>query len=405
VRTKHLPAIALLTCGMPFSVAHGEGIWSQFVDPDDQRFDASNYLADNAYGFLPVPIIITDPAVDGGLGLAGLFFHESEEEKQQRLDALRSSDQATKFLIPPSASVAAAALTGNDSWFAGGGHMGFFNQGHTRYMVGTGYGDVDLDFFGFGDITLNNPVSINTSAAGLFQSIKFKMGDTPIFAGFLQQYIAARIQPANPGDLGGDFLPPEYQEEFQEIIRQLLTRDVTTSALGLVVEFDNRNNFFSPKFGYKYTLEYLWYRDAIGSDIDYQLAGMSALNYWRMSDRFLAALRVDVDIADAEGLLPPFATPSIVLRGIPAMRYQGKYAAVTEAELTWQVDTRWSINGFIGAGRVANDYDELRESSSQVSKGAGFRYQIARRYGFDMGMDIAFGPEEAVWYIQAGTAW
>ena len=55
--------------------AEARGFWSQFKDPDDGRFDASNFLADNAYGFLPLPIIITDPAVDGGLGVAGLFFH------------------------------------------------------------------------------------------------------------------------------------------------------------------------------------------------------------------------------------------------------------------------------------------------------------------------------------------
>jgi hypothetical protein len=46
--------------------AQADGFWSQFTDPDDGRFDASTFLADNAYGFLPMPIIITDPAVDGG---------------------------------------------------------------------------------------------------------------------------------------------------------------------------------------------------------------------------------------------------------------------------------------------------------------------------------------------------
>jgi len=47
---------------------------SQFFDMLDGRFDASEYLSENAYGFLPVQIIITDPAVDGGLVMLGLFF-------------------------------------------------------------------------------------------------------------------------------------------------------------------------------------------------------------------------------------------------------------------------------------------------------------------------------------------
>ena len=64
-------ALMLLLIG---NSAFADGFWSQFKDPDDGRLDASSFLADNAYGFLPMPIIITDPAVDGGLGLAGLFF-------------------------------------------------------------------------------------------------------------------------------------------------------------------------------------------------------------------------------------------------------------------------------------------------------------------------------------------
>ena len=115
-----------------FAVAQEAG--SQFRDPLDGRFDASTFLVENAYGFLPVPIIITDPAVGGGLGMVGLFFHESEEQQEQRLKALRESEDGVRYLLPPSVSAVAGAYTGNDSWFTGGGHMGFFKQGAIRYL-------------------------------------------------------------------------------------------------------------------------------------------------------------------------------------------------------------------------------------------------------------------------------
>ena len=67
---KYAFLVALITC----NAALADGFWDQFVDPDDGRFDASSFLADNAYGFLPIPIIITEPAVDGGLGLACLLY-------------------------------------------------------------------------------------------------------------------------------------------------------------------------------------------------------------------------------------------------------------------------------------------------------------------------------------------
>ena len=88
------PAIRLAT-GMPLVAlgchkAGAESLWSQFVDPDDGRFGVSKYPADNAYGFLPRSMIITDRAVNGELGAVGLFFHESKEQKEMRLGALQN---------------------------------------------------------------------------------------------------------------------------------------------------------------------------------------------------------------------------------------------------------------------------------------------------------------------------
>ncbi len=45
------------------------------------------------------------------------------------------------------------------------------------------------------------------------------------------------------------------------------------------------------------------------------------------------------------------------------------------------------------------------KDNSKISKDVGFRYLITRRYGFDLGLDIARGHEETVVFIQAGSAW
>ena len=387
------------------SSVSAESFRSQFVDPNDGKFDASQYLAENAFGFLPVPIIITDPAVDGGLGAVGLFFHETEEQRELRRKALQDPNAGAQSILTPSISGVAAAYTGNDSWFVGGGHMGFFRQGRIRYMGGGGYGDVNLDFFGFGEVGLVNPIELNTRAAAVVQSLKFKVGDSPIFAGVSQRYINAKIRPGDLGDLSGDFLPPDLQERWEELVRQLLTQDVVTSALGVNLEWDSRDNFFSPHSGYKYQLEHLWYRDAFGSDIEYELTQLKGLNYWKLSNKWRGAVRFDLQNAQTDGLLPPFATPGIQLRGIQALRYQGNAVGVVEAELTWQLNFRWSVNAFAGSGWAANEIGDLFDTPSRLTKGGGFRYLVASRYGFEMGLDIARGPEQTVFYIQAGTAW
>jgi hypothetical protein len=390
--------ITLILSCLCLSAANAQS--NQFFDPLDGMLDLSQYLSDNAYGFLPVPIIITDPAVDGGLGVIGLFFHETEEEKASRLKAMRKADNAAAHLIPPSVSALAVAYTGNDSYFAGGGHMGFFNKGKIRYSGGGGYGDINLDFYGFGDISFNRPVQLNTKATAIMQTLKFKLADSRFFLGPTHRYINAEISPLNLRDIVDNF-PPAWEDE----LTKLLTRNITTSGVGFNLEYDSRDNIFSPKDGLKYELNYIWFDETVGSDVDYQLTELTGLHYFEHTKHWRSAYRVEINYADADEFLPPYATPAINLRGVPAARYQGQSVAMAEVELTYQFNPRWAANVFAGLGKASNEFSDLSSSASRVSKGVGFRYLIARRYGFNMGLDIAKGPEDVVFYIQAGSAW
>lgn len=388
--------------GLPcVSAGDEEKSSSRFQDPVDGRFDASEYLAENAFGFLPVPIIITDPAVDGGLGLTGVFFHESDEAAAARKEAMRKSENAGRHLLPPNVSAISGGYTGNDSWFVGGGYLGFFRNGRVRYQGGGGYGDVDLDFFGFGEIEFDRPVAVNTRAFAVLQSLRTRIGQSRMFVGIAQRFVSAELSPSNLDFLDDAPLPPELSNE----VRERLSRDVQTSALGMVFEFDNRDNFFSPRRGYRYKLDYHWYRDWLGSDIDYEYLKFQGLNFWTLTDRFRLGLRLQAEHVSADSLLPPFATPGIRLRGIQGARYQGNYVGLLESEFTWQIDGRWSALAFAGVGRAANDWEEFRDADDRVTRGLGFRYLIARRYGIDVGLDVARGPEDTIWYIQAGSAW
>jgi len=370
-----------------------------FTDKLDGKFDASRYLSENAYGFLPVPVIITDPAVEGGLGMMGLFFHETEEEKVARLAAMQdeSNDKAAHSLMPPSISAAFGAYTGNGSYFAGGGHVGFFNQGRIRYMGGGGYGDVNLNFYGFGDVTLPRPIEVNTQAVAIMQVLKFKLGDSAFYLGPLHRYIDAKISLGNLNE----FLPKAYQDDYSKI----LSTNIVTSGAGLTLEYDSRDNFFSPTEGFKYELNYLRFDDAIGSDVDYNLTELTALNYFKFSEQWRSAIRVEANYVDSDQILPPYATPYISMRGIPAARYQGQSVAMSEVELAYRINLRWELSAFAGVGKASDSFSEFSDSDSRVSKGAGFRYLIARRYDFNMGIDIAKGPEDTVLYIQAGSSW
>ncbi|MBU2871455.1 BamA/TamA family outer membrane protein [Colwellia sp. E2M01] len=373
-----------------------------FFDKLDGNLDASQYLSENAYGFLPVPIIITDPAFGGGLGMTGLFFQETEEEKNSRLAAMQdeSNENAVKNLLPPSITAAFGAYTGNGSYFGGGGHLGFYDQGRIRYKGGAGYGDIHLDFYGFGDIELPKAVEVNTQAYGVMQSLKFKLADSPFYAGVLQRYINADLSAGNL-----DFLSGNVPSWFEEQLRSLLSTNTVTSGVGLSLEYDARDSYFSPTQGFKFELNYLWFDDIIGSDIDYTLTEFTALNYFKFNEQWRTGLKIEANYANSDKILPPYATPSISLRGMPGSRYQGQAVAMSELEVAYRVNVRWELSVFAGVGKASDSFSEFSESHSRISKGVGFRYLIARRYNFNMGIDIAKGPEDTIFYIQSGSTW
>src|SRR5574341_2454692 len=91
--------------------------------------------------------------------------------------------------------------------------------------------------------------------------------------------------------------------------------------------------------------------------------------------------------------------------GIPFFRYQDENVGLVEAELRWNVTSRWALVGFVGTGRTWGTAKSSSDADTASSWGAGFRRLMARRLGLYMGVDVARGPEETAVYIQAGSAW
>ena len=102
---------------------------------------------------------------------------------------------------------------------------------------------------------------------------------------------------------------------------------------------------------------------------------------------------------------PFYLRPFIYLRGAPIMRYQGQEMAQIETELRWQFWKRFSLVGFVGAGAAWNDFARFHSTQTVVTGGTGFRYEIARKYGMHMGLDVAFAPDNTAIYVQVGSAW
>jgi len=142
---------------------------------------------------------------------------------------------------------------------------------------------------------------------------------------------------------------------------------------------------------------------ALGGDSEFQRVSLTAMHFLPLHPKLTLGVRGDA--AFSFGDVPFYMQPFVALRGVPVMRYQGDDVAQVEVELLWQFWKCFSLVGFAGGGAAWNDFERFDNPLTLVTEGAGFRHEIARKYGLHMGLDVAFGPDTTAIYVQFGSAW
>ena len=353
------------------------------TDSKDGKLDLSEWLG-TAKGVLPMPIVITEPAVGAGLGLSLMFFHGSIQERMEAAKK-KNPDGTAKRLAPPSISGLAGFGTENGTWGAGAFHMGIWKDDTIRYVGALGYASVNYDLYG----PLNRPTPVTVEGAVLLQQLTFRLGDSDFFAGMNYK----RISSTAKANFGREM--PAFVEE---------GREVQSGGASGILEYDSRDNIFTPNRGLSSKAEWTHYDTWLGSDKPFDQVAVKNRYWFPLSTSVVLGVRGD--LFSSYGNVPFYMLPYVDLRGIPAMRYQGEHVLTTEMELRWDVTPRWSVVGFAGAGWTGQkDFEELGSSDTYPSGGFGFRYLVARLFNLRTGIDIGFSEEGQSVYFTTGTAW
>ncbi|HEU5295747.1 MAG TPA: BamA/TamA family outer membrane protein [Burkholderiaceae bacterium] len=373
----HDAIAALLAMLLAASATHAEGWFDKFKDPDDGQFDMGDWLLDQR-GFLPVPIVITEPAVGFGAGVMAMFFRESMREA-----ASHKTDDGR--LTPPDIYALGGAATENGTWLGMAGGMVYFGDGRYRWRGGISRMSVNLDFFGIGGH--NQPLSYNLDGWATVQEGTMRLAQSDVWLGARWVYLdlTNRFDFEGAPGLGS------------------LERASRASGLGLSLEYDSRDNIFTPSRGWTGSLDATFYDPSWGSDTRLQSYRGYAFMYFPIGGEFVIAGRVDGRAAD--GVVPFFMLPFVDLRGVPAARLQDRRAGVIETEVRWNITPRWAAIGFVGGGRAWGTTTNFSDGSGTSAYGVGFRYLIAKRLGMYAGIDVAKSTLDHAIYLQVGSAW
>jgi len=336
--------------------------------------------------FLPIPIVITEPAIGEGLGLALAYFHRPKDGLDSKTVASPGSiGHASKEQAPPPTVTGVfGAYTSNETAAGGIGHMNTFKDDHIRFTGVIGVADINSTFY-----ILDRPFKFNLRGTMLYQETRFRLGDSKWFAGIGLSYL----------DASSAFEVDIPDEAPIDLFRS----DLQNSGLSAKLAWDTRDNTFMPNQGQLFDLAVWRYDEAIGGDYDYWNANLKLLSFHKLHQKFVLGLRLEYSTID--GRAPFFAIPWVSLRGIPALRYQGDRVLVGEIEGRYNFTPKWAMVAFAGSGSVASDVPVIDTEQSIYSYGLGGRYKIFEAQNIWVGLDIARGPEETNWYIQVGHPW
>jgi hypothetical protein len=349
---------------------------SKVRSPEDGWFDVSGFL-DETYGFIPLIVPITEPAV--GLGAAGaLVFID------------RAPGAAFGGLERPNMTAVGGLATDNGTRGLMAGDLRHWRGNRVQTLVAVIDADVNLDFYGIGeDSVLNDdPRSYSLEPLGGGLRAKYRFRESHVWGGMTYALADTKVR---------------FDEDAAAAGLQDLEGDSRVGGLVPSISYDSRDNIFTPGRGTYFEGSAGFFSPVLGGDDTFQRVSLTYIRYWPIQPRVTLGVRGGATFTFGE--VPFYMLPFVSLRGAPVLRYQGEEAAETEVEARWQFWKRLSVVGFAGGGAAWNDFERVDNAVTVVTGGAGMRYELARKYGLHAGVDVAFGPDETAVYIQFGSAW
>ena len=341
---------------------------------DDE--DAVEEVDENRFLVMPVPI--ANPTIGAGLGAIAMYLFQAGEN------------------APPSNLALMGFYTDSGSRAGALGTKTYFKDDKYRLSGVVGFFNMNLDFFGIGNGAGDRGESIGINQKGSFLGSRFLFQIAEnLYLG--PQYRLSTLEtalqnPIQPGGPGAS-LPKDTKK--------------TTSALGIVIEYDTRDNRFNPKRGVHLEGVASFASDLIGSDNNYelyeagfnlyQMLGGNKLLAWRTTGCFQGGDTPYYDLCMLGSRFDKF-------RGYVGGQYRDDVGLTTQLEFRWRFYKKWGMVAFAGIGEVAPTIGDMSLDNLLPSTGLGIRFMASEKQGINLSVDYARGKNSEAWYFRIGEA-
>jgi len=316
--------------------------------------------------WLLVPSLSVDPKLGTSLGGMGGYIHRFDAEST------------------PSMFVAGASYSDSDSVVMGIFGQMFFDADRQKLVVGVAGGRINNDYEDF-----------------LGSGIPAQTTDN------LHAYVA-RYQHLVAGDwyLGGQVISTNYtigaDDFFDPILELIGLTGFESTGIGLVTEYDTRDNLRNPTSGRFFSASNIAYRESLGGDESFDVYSLKFSEYIRVKPKHLLAYQLKGRwTSDA----PIGGYSSVELRGYVRGNYLAPNYSHFQVEDRISFSDRWGMAVFGGVGCLYDGFADCENSDALFAMvGAGAIFTLKPEAGIVIRAEIAKGEsDEYVAYLSMGN--
>ena len=326
-------------------------------------------------GVAPIPIIFYTPETSFAIGGGVVFtFRDSNHPNDNRPDSLR---------------LIAAYTMKNQIFFSLTPEI-YFNEKIDKITINTNYSHWPSSFFGIGnDSGIDADTIDDLEEVYTRESFMVRPWILHRTVSHLSIGITMDVKRSNISDIeDGGLLDQGRLTGANGGIR---------SGLGPVLSWDTRDAIFYPTRGSWYNIWSWHYRNAWGSDFDYDVYALDLRHYWTITDDHILALHALGISTDGE--VPFDELPTPIIRGLYENLFVDEHMFTLEMEYRFPIHERWSGATFAAVGDVFHDPENYEIQDIKYAGGGGIRYAISEEDKINLRFDIGVSPYGVFPYV------
>jgi hypothetical protein len=296
-------------------------------------------------GLYPVPIVFYTPETGVAGGAAALYLYR---------DSLASrASSITADVIYTQKKQFVAEISG-DTYFA---------TGQYRLTTDLNFQKYPNKFFSIGNNTPESSEETYTPQTILFKAVLYRNLSSNVNIGPTIRYENVTMQEVAPGGLLSTGRLPG-------------SSGGTSAGIGIVANWDSRDNTFATQSGSFFQVSTMFYRRALGSDYSYDDIQIDARNFLTPVSDHVLALQAIGEFINGSAPFQSFAKfgGQSLLRGYFDGRYRDNNMVSFQAEYRMPVWWRFGVVGFVGVAQVANHISDLVMNRFWFAGGIGVRF-------------------------------